>query len=186
MTVGPRRRLTTALLAAFVLGLLATPILFVVTGALQGFSVASSVVSLPPLVAGIGFLLWRYLGATSERRRSTIVPNVLEILSWVVSGSFLALVSATNLQTPIERLGSSSVFFLGASLCLLPLTFLRRGRLQSRLERIPLGVATATALLIMGIALALAVALSFTRFGGRFRYAACLTECSSSNSTGLL
>src|SRR5258708_23718657 len=28
--------------------------------------------------------------------------------------------------------------------------------------------------------------LSFTRFGGRFRYAACLTECSSSNSTGLL
>jgi hypothetical protein len=158
MTTGPLRRLTTGLLAAFVLALLATPVLFVVTGALKGFAAAFSAVSLPALVASVGFLLWRYLGATPNQRRSTMVLRVLEVLSWVVSGFFLVLVSATNLQTPVERLGASSVFFLGASTCLLPLTLLRRGWLQGRLERIPLGVATATASLILGVALVLAVA----------------------------
>src|SRR5262249_52815509 len=108
MTIGRLRRLTTALLAAFVLGLLATPILYVVTGALGGFSTAFAAITLPPEVAAVGFLLWLYLGAASSQHRSTVVLRVLEVSSWAVCGVFLVLITAANLQTPVERLGASA------------------------------------------------------------------------------
>ena len=62
---------------------------------------------------------------------------VLESISWIVIVLFLVIVSGFTLLTHSERVGLVSSFFLLASVCVLPVVFMRNTALKHRLTKLP-------------------------------------------------
>jgi len=142
-------RLPAVALAALVLGLLVCPFLFIAMGALFRFPPLLSLVALPPLLLGSGFLLRRYLARPTEAAARGAALLVVEGLSWAVVGVFLFLVSGINIMTRFERLGTVCTSFLAASAVSLPLVLVRRTALERRLARLPGAVAAVASALIL-------------------------------------
>lgn len=135
-------------LAACMLGLVVCPFLYIATGALFNFPPAFSLLMLPPLLVGSGFLLWRFLSKPTERAMS-ILLLVIEGFSWIAIVAFLILTSRFNLLTGFERFGLFCTFFLLASVCCLPLVLMRQTALEQRLTQLPNGVSISALLVIL-------------------------------------
>jgi hypothetical protein len=128
--------LMAVMLSACIVGLAICPLPYVAIGALSAFQPIFSLLLLPPFLIGCGFLAWRFLARLSATASGTFLI-IGEILSWAAVAVFLFFVSAFNLQTPVERVGLSSVFFLLTSAACVPLVLLRETALEARLKRLP-------------------------------------------------
>src|SRR5687767_4776981 len=158
-----RSNLPAAGLAACMLGLVLCPFVYVAIGALAGFAPAFSWVALPPLLLSSGYLLYRFLGKPKESSSSRL-HLIVEVLSWILIVSFVAVVSGFTLQTAFERVGLSLTIFLLASLFCLPAAVMRRTALQQRLMRVPNGVVKSVLLVIVSVSL---VTATLYLFGAR-------------------
>jgi hypothetical protein len=158
----PVGRFPAAALAACVLGLVICPFLYIAVGALSGFSPAFSVVMLPPLLLGSGFLLWRFLSKPTDRATISVPLLLMEGLSWVAIVAFLFLVSGFNLLRGLERFGVGSGFFLVGSVGGVLIVLLRRPALEQRLTRLPKGVAIAALVSLLALAGFAAIATLMT------------------------
>ena len=102
----------------------------------------------PILIVCAGFLFWRLLSKPAERLRRISLLIVLGIC-WHVVAAALAYVSAANLQVGFEKISFSSVLFLFAWICWLPVLVLRKTILELRLARLPYAVVSAISLIIL-------------------------------------
>src|SRR6267142_212842 len=128
--------LPSAGLAACVLGLVLCPFAYIGIGALRGFAPAFSFLTLPPLLASAGYLLYRFLSRPAQGPSSALVVSA-EVVSWLLIAAFLVAVSGFTLLTRFERIGLSTTLFLVAALISLPGVLMRRTALQQRLRRLP-------------------------------------------------
>ncbi len=128
--------LSSAGLSACALGLVLCPFAYIAIGALAGFAPAFSFLALPPLLASVGYLLYRFLSRPA-RSSSSRLHWWAEIGSWIVIAAFLVVVSNFTLLTGFERIGLFSALFLVATLVSLPVVLIRRTALRERLRRLP-------------------------------------------------
>lgn len=147
-SAGPH--LPSAGLAACFLGLVLSPFAYIGIGALGGFAPAFSFLTLPPLLASVGYLLYRFLSRPTRDSPSYLLV-LTEIVSWIPITAFLVMVSNFTLLTKLERIGLFSTLFLVATLVSLPTVLMRRTALEERLRRLPDVV---TLLLLLAVLLA--------------------------------
>jgi lysylphosphatidylglycerol synthetase-like protein (DUF2156 family) len=133
------------------MGLILCPFVFIVGGALSGFSTTFRLVLLPPFLLGCGFLLRRFLARPNEPVARQALLRSLEAISLLVVVTFLYLVSGVNLLRGFERFGAACTSFLATSAAALPLLLLRPTRLEMRVARLPQAVIIVALLLIVGI-----------------------------------
>jgi hypothetical protein len=151
-------------LAACIVGLIVSPYTYIAIGALFQFSLAFSLVTLPPLLFSSGFLLWRFLAKPKQGAMS--IPMLgFELISWIVIITFLILISRFNLFTVFERAGLFCTFFLSASVLCFPLVSLRDAALNHRLIKLPRGITIAvlTIVLILSVLIAIIYQISSPR-----------------------
>jgi hypothetical protein len=144
------RRLPACALAACAVGLILCPFVFIAGGVLSGFSAEFSLVLLPPLLLGCGFLLERFLAKPKE----SVARNLrsLEALSWLVLVAFLYLISGVNLSRGFERFGTVCTVFLATSVAALPFLLLRPTRLEMRLAQLPRALSILALIMIVAVA----------------------------------
>ncbi len=147
-SAGPH--LPSAGLAACFLGLVLSPFAYIGIGALGGFAPAFSFLMLPPLLASVGYLLYRFLSRPTRDSPGYLLV-LIEIVSWISITAFLVMVSNFTLLTKFERIGLFSTLFLAATLVSLPTVLMRRTALEERLRRLPNAV---TLLLLLAVLLA--------------------------------
>jgi len=143
MKLPAKRNLVATALTACVLGLVTSPLSFIVVGA-----PTSSLILLLPFFVSSGFLLWRYL-ARSPIAVGGIPLLVAEILSWNVIAVILFIVSAIGLQDTAQRIGSSSMSFLLTSLLCLPLVIWRETALEAWIRGLPRAVPVVTLVIVL-------------------------------------
>ena len=139
-----------AALAAFILGLVVCPFVYIAVGAPFTFKPAFSLLMLPPVLVGSGFLLWRFLSKPTEHARN-IPFLIIEGISWIAIVTFIILTSRFNLLTGLERFGLFCTFFLLASVSCLPLVLMRNTALEQRLRQLPKGVSLSALLIILAL-----------------------------------
>lgn len=144
-------------LSACVFGLVLCPYVYVAIGALAGFGLAFSFLTLPPLAASTGLLLYRFLSNPSGQR----IRPWMELVCFSVVIAFLVLVSGFSLHTTLERIGLTSSVFLASSVLCLPVVLMRRTALQQRVESLPVLAVRLTLITVLTVASAAAVAFSF-------------------------
>lgn len=146
-------KLARAGLAACILGLVLCPFAYIAMGALRGFAPAFSWLTLPPLLAGSGYLLYRFL---SNRPRATTgkVPLLLELISALLIAAFLVIVSGFTLFSIVERVGLFCMLFLICTLLALPIVLLRKTALADRLARLQGKLSLGLMLLVLLAAIA--------------------------------
>jgi Na+-transporting NADH:ubiquinone oxidoreductase subunit NqrE len=144
-------------LSACVFGLALCPYVYVAIGALAGFGLAFSFLTLPPLAASTALLLYCFLSKPSGQRTRLR----LELICFSVVIAFLVLVSGFSLHTTLERIGLSASVFLASSALCLPVVLVRRTALQQRVESLPVLAVRLTLIAILTVASAAAVAFSF-------------------------
>lgn len=154
----PRSSYAQAGLAACCVGLALSPLAYIATGALGGFAPVFSMITLPPLAAALGLLLYRLLGRPRPAD-SGPVGAVAEGLSWLVVVAFLVLVSGFTLMTPFERVGQTLSYFLTCTVLSVPLILWRPTEAARRTSG--LGEATASLVLFGLLAVCGAVALLY-------------------------
>jgi hypothetical protein len=160
MKLPAKRNLVATALTACVLGLVTSPLSFIVVGASRSeFSPTSSFILLLPFFVSSGFLLWRYL-ARSPITVGGIPLLVAEILSWNTIAVTLFTVSGIGLQDTAQRIGSSSMSFLLISLLCLPLVIWRETALEAWIRRLPRAMSVG-ALVIVLAAATIAIAADF-------------------------
>ncbi len=137
-----------AVLAACILGLVLMPFGYMVFGALDDFSQAFAMLTLPPLLTGMSFLLLRLVLAQGWPRRG-VLAWLGELLSWLVVVAFLVIISGFFLHTGLARLGLLCTTFLTVSLLCLPLVLLRQTAVRQRLEAVPDAWAISLALVLL-------------------------------------
>ena len=139
-----------AALAAFVLGSVLCPFVYVVIGALGEFESEISLFLLLLLLTSSGYLLFRFLSKPKESA-SGGVWRIAEILSWFVIAAFIVV--ASNIRIPfftvLARTGFLFMFLLLASLLSLPVVLLRKTALQQRLMKLPNSVIVLLLVLVM-------------------------------------
>jgi peptidoglycan/LPS O-acetylase OafA/YrhL len=131
-----RTALPATLLAACLTGFVTCPLLYIAIGALFQFSLAFSVIMLPPFLLGSGFLLWRFLAKPADTKPRILI-QILGGLSLLSVAAFLFFISGFTLLTTFERFGLFCTFFLLASACCLPLVIKRDMALKQRLAQLP-------------------------------------------------
>ena len=140
-------------LAASILGLVVCPFAFIAIGALGGFSLAFSVLTLPSLLTSSSYLLYRFL--SPPRATSSGLWHVLaQTLSWMVIITFLFIISGFTLLTTAERFGLFSSLYLVCSLLSLPIFIKRNNALNVALQALPQRVTQLLLLIILPTALA--------------------------------
>jgi hypothetical protein len=140
-------RVVSVVLSAGILGLVTSPLFFIFSGVLFAFSPMFSLVTLPPLVLGVGYLLRRFVAGPREPWVRRPLTSGLEALSFLVIGMFLVLVSQVNLTVGFERLGIVCTSFLVAWALCLPIVSLRRTAIEQRVAQLPKAVAVTSVLL---------------------------------------
>ena len=142
-------------LAVCVLSLVTCPFLYVAIDVLirppfTSFAPAFYFVIFPSLLVCGGFLFWRFLSRPVERPRR-ILLLIVHGICWYVVAVALVYVSAANLQVGFERIGFTSVLFLLAWVCWLPVMALRNTALEHRLARLPYAASLSISLIILTI-----------------------------------
>jgi len=138
-------------LAAFVLGWVLCPFIYVAIGALgHFFAPAFFFIALPLMLISSGCLLFRFLGKPKEPA-SSAAWLIAEILSWFLIAAFITVVSNFTLFTPFERIGVLFMLYLLASLLSLPIVLMRKTALQQRLMKLPNSVITLLLVLVASI-----------------------------------
>ena len=132
-------------LAACTLGLVASPLPYVVVGA---FSAEFSLAVIPLLIPWSGILLWRLLSKPAKQAASPMVRFV-EVVGWVALLTTLYYLSGIRLMRGVERVGLASVFLLVASALFLPAVAFRRTVLVQRLARLPKSVTLVALILVL-------------------------------------
>lgn len=128
------RRLPATGLAACLLGFVFCPVPFVVLAARAELQPIAAAVIAAAFVLRAGFLPARLLGKT---RSGTSMRLLLELASWVTIAALLLFISQMHLMRGVERWGTISLIFLGASALCFPLVWVRRTALEQRLTRLP-------------------------------------------------
>lgn len=123
-------------LTSFVLGLIISPFIYIGIGALFQFSFMFSLVFLPPLLLGSGFLFWRHF-AKQKRHLTNKSILTFEVLSWIVVVLFLIFISRFNLMTISERAGLFCTFFLFSSVVGFPLVLLHETVFEQQVKQFP-------------------------------------------------
>jgi hypothetical protein len=147
-------RFPAALLAAYVVGVVLSPLGYVATGALGDFRTSFALAALPLLAASIGFLLWRYLREGQDDERGAGALRVVEALGLAFVVGFLVLASGARLTRGAQRIGIAAGFALAAMVLALALVLPRRSALEARLARVPRRAATAALVALLLAALA--------------------------------
>jgi len=132
-----RKPYSSSILAAFYLGFLSCPYVYIAIGALSQFSMAFSLIMLPILVLCTGLLFWQGL----RLPRKHVAPLWLWAMQAVGVAfvlAFIVFISALGLQTGLERAGLSCLFALASALCWFPLVRWRGTLLEQSLQRLPL------------------------------------------------
>ncbi len=151
-----KTNLPTTALTACILGIVACPFLYIAIGATFSFSIAFSLIMLPPMLMGNGFLLWRFLSKPPGLTMK--IPLLIgEGLSWVSILLFLFFISDFTLQTERERIGFFLTLYLAASVGCFPLALLRETSVERRIAGLPplttigllLGILLPSALLVI-------------------------------------
>lgn len=124
LTARTPRHVGTYGLAALVAGLLLTPLSYVAIGMLGEFSIAFSLLFVPPLLLCEGFLLRRLLSRASERARSKL-GVIAALAAWAYVAFFLTIVSGARLQVGWARLGALCMLWLVCSALAYPALALR-------------------------------------------------------------
>jgi hypothetical protein len=120
-------------LSACVLGLVLCPFAYIAIGALTGFAPAFSFLALPPLLASVGYLLYRYL-LRQGRGSSNKLLVTTEIVSWILIAAFLVVVSDFTLLTRFERIGLFCTLFLVTTMVSLPIALINQTTLGKGLD----------------------------------------------------
>ncbi len=147
-------------LSACVLGLVLCPFAYIAIGALTGFAPAFSFLTLPPLLASAGYLLYRFLSRPVPGSSSNLLV-LAEIISWILIAAFLVVVSDFTLLNRFERIGLFSMLFLVTTLVSLPTVLVRQTALGERLRWLPDVV---TILLLLAILLVALVTMAVYLF----------------------
>lgn len=134
-------------LSACVLGLVLCPLTYIAIGALTGFAPAFSFLTLPPLLASVGYLLYRLLSKPGRGSSRKLLVTA-EIVSWVLIVAFLVVVSDFTLLTRFERIGLFCTLFLLTILVSLPIVLMCQIALEERLRQLP-NIVSAPLLLIV-------------------------------------
>lgn len=122
-------------LTASVFGLVLCPFAYIAIGALAGFAPAFSFLALPPLLASIGYLIYRFFSKPGCRSANNL-HLLAEIVSWMLILGFLIVASNFTLLTKSERIGLFSTLFLITSFVSLPAVLIRKTALGARLMRL--------------------------------------------------
>src|SRR5688572_30321869 len=88
-------------LASCILGLVVSPYVYVAFGAQRQFPLAFSLITLPPLLLGSGFLFWRFLSRPTPGTTSKALLAVEGVCLLIVV-IFLVLISRFSLFTTFE------------------------------------------------------------------------------------
>ena len=144
-----------------ILGLVLCPFGYIALGALSGFAPGFAYRTLPPLLASVGFLLYRFLSKPRAEAADAMLI-VIEVVGWILIAAFLALVSSFNLATLFEQIGLTATFFLAASGISLLVVLLRSTAVQQRLKRFPT-FAIGLLLLVLVVLAAVATGAYFLR-----------------------
>ncbi|XVJ69342.1 MAG: hypothetical protein HEQ39_06585 [Rhizobacter sp.] len=134
-------------LTSFIMGLLLTPLVYVAIGALGGFSMAFSILSLPLLLVSTLFLMRRFLLRISAPGKAGLGFMVVELVCWLLVGVFLFIVSGFTLLTAEERMGQFCVLLLIATVLATPLVLLRPSALARRVAQWPAQLVLACSLM---------------------------------------
>jgi hypothetical protein len=171
-----RSSLPAAGLAACVLGAVLFPLIFVALfGGVDillrrsgGLPPEFWLATLPPLLIGIGYLLYRFLRKPRERASgdtrlsAKIARWLMVVLSWFVIAVFVVIISKYPLNATFEQVGISLTFFLLASLLSLPVVLIRKTALQQRLMQLPNSIVTAALALVVSVSTVIAVVYLMT------------------------
>lgn len=98
------------LINAMILGISTTPLIYILSGALFGFSMMFSVISLPPYIIALGVIIKQRI--TIKKKTSKTIYQVIESLCFIITLIFIFLISNYNLQTTSERIQNTSLFTL--------------------------------------------------------------------------
>jgi hypothetical protein len=152
-------RVVRVALSAGILGLVTSPLLFIFSGLVFAFPPMFSLVTLPPLLLGVSYLLRRYVSRPSEPTPRRPAALALEALSFLAIGAFLVLISRANLTVGFERLGIVCTLFLVAWALCVPVVSLQRTALEQRVAQLPRPIALAS--LVLTLAATSLIALDY-------------------------
>ena len=137
------RSLTQCLPAIFlsssIIGLILTPLCYIIIGALTQFESDLCYWFLPAYSLGTLYLLFLYLDGRSSSLKS--IEILFEIISWVVILCFLYIISNYTLFSWYERVGLFSTFWLVLTVSLIPITVIKKTSIEKRLMRLGYHVA---------------------------------------------
>ena len=155
-------KIPVVVLSSFIFGLLLTPLVYIAIGALGGFSMAFSVLSLPPLLGSMLFLVRRLFSQSPAH--GTARPGLMaaEAACWLLVGAFLLIVSGFTLLTTQERMGLFCVLLLLASVLAAPWVLLRPSALVARVAQWPAQLVLACSLTAAVASIMFAVVHVFT------------------------
>jgi hypothetical protein len=136
-------------LSSLIIGLLVSPLGYIAIGALGGFSIAFSILSLPLLTASILFLIFRFIPKAPSIKNHQKWLLGLEGVSWLLVGLFLFFVSGFTLITTWEQIGLFCIIWAAASLLATPFTCLRSSALLTRVMNWPEKFVLACSLIIL-------------------------------------
>ena len=129
--------LPTAGLAACILAMAFVPFAYIAIGALSAFSLGFSILTVPLLLLGAGYLLVRMLAKPVRPADGSILPRVGEIAGWALIAGFVTLVSSFNLLTKFERVGLTCTIFLICFVIALPIVSMRETVVRERVRQMP-------------------------------------------------
>ena len=90
-----------------ILGISTTPLIYIFSGALFGFSTMFSVILLPLYIISLGIILKRRV---IGEKLSKVTDQIIELACFLIVIIFIVLISNYNLQTMIERMRYVSLF----------------------------------------------------------------------------
>lgn len=157
-----KHRIPVVVLSSFIIGLLLTPLVYIAIGALGGFSMAFSLLSLPPLLGSMLFLLRRLVASSPAQGTAGRGLMAAEAVCWLLVGFFLLIVSGFTLLTTQERFGLFCVLLLLASVLASPWVLLRPSALVARVAQWPAQLVVAGALAAAVASIMFAVVHGFT------------------------
>jgi hypothetical protein len=131
------QRLPVTALAACVLGIVLCPVPYALLAARAEFTSFALPTTALPFAIGAAVLFRRLLRKPQVVATRSRAMQWVELASWVTVVSFLFFISQIHLLRGVQRWGAVSAVFLSASVCCLPLVWLRPTVIEQRLAVLP-------------------------------------------------